>query len=86
MLSEWVTDDLLSKIMSHPKLGKQFMDPRFSEAIAKFQTNPREVMASCESNPELREFIQEFCDIMGNHFTMLSEAQVIFPNCMRIEF
>ena len=72
---DWVTEDLLTKIMKHPKLSKQFMDPRFSKAIEKFQTNPREVMEMCSTNEELREFIQQFCALMGDHFTGLADAQ-----------
>jgi len=70
---DWVTEDLLTKIMQHPKLSKQFMDPRFSSAIEKFQKNPREVMEMCQTNEELREFIQQFCSLMGDHFTGLAD-------------
>ena len=72
---EWVTEDLLSKILKHPKLAKQFMDPRFSQAIEKFQKNPQEVMEMCKTNAELKEFIQEFCALMGDHFTGLADQK-----------
>ena len=61
--------------MANPKLSKQFTDPRFSKAIAQFQSNPEHVMAMCQNNPEMREFIQEFCGIMGNHFTDYADKQ-----------
>ena len=70
-----MTEELLSKIMAHPKLSKQFTDPRFSEVIGKLQSNPEEVMRASASNPEMREFIQNFCAIMGDHFTQLGEKQ-----------
>jgi len=72
---QWMTEELLSKIMAHPKLSKQFTDPRFSEVIGKLQSNPEEVMRASASNPEMREFIQNFCAIMGDHFTQLGEKQ-----------
>lgn len=51
------------------------MDPRFSKIIEQFQTNPQQVMEMCENNPEIKEFIQDFCAIMGDHFTNLGEKQ-----------
>lgn len=69
------SQDLLQKILSHPKLSKQFTDPRFSEAIQQLQTNPQHVMQMCQTNAELREFIQEFCAIMGEHFTGMADVQ-----------
>ena len=72
---DWVTEDLLAKIMAHPKLSKQFTDPRFSEVINKFQSNPEEVMRTCGNNPEMKEFIQNFCSIMGEHFTEMGDRQ-----------
>ncbi|XP_057311676.1 uncharacterized protein LOC130649418 isoform X2 [Hydractinia symbiolongicarpus] len=72
---KWVTEDLLQKILSHPKLSKKFTDPRFSKAIQQLQTNPQHVMKMCQTNTELREFIQEFCAIMGEHFTGMADVQ-----------
>lgn len=40
-----------------------------------FQSNPEHVMSTCQTNDELREFIQEFCAIMGEHFTTLADQQ-----------
>lgn len=51
------------------------MDPRFSQAIEKFQKNPKEVMEMCKTNAELAEFIQEFCALMGDHFTGLADQK-----------
>ena len=31
----------------------------------------------CQNNKELREFIQEFCALMGDHFTKLGEKQEV---------
>lgn len=32
-------------------------------------------MQMCQTNAELREFIQEFCAIMGEHFTGMADVQ-----------
>jgi len=70
---DWITSDLLTKIMKNPKLAHQFNDPKFNEAITLFQTNPQKVLEMCKDNLELREFIQEFCALMGDHFTNLAD-------------
>lgn len=70
---DWITSDLLTKIMKNPKLAHQFNDPKFNEAITLFQTNPQKVLEMCKDNVELREFIQEFCALMGDHFTNLAD-------------
>ena len=81
MFLDWVTDNLLEKVTKNPKLAKQFADPNFSEAIQLFQSNPQKVMEMCQNNEELREFIQEFCALMGDHFTKLGEKQETQVKC-----
>jgi len=73
--NDWVTEDLLSKISANPKLFKRFTDPRFAEVLQQFQSNPQQIMRMCEGNPEMKEFIQDFCSIMGDHFTELGQKQ-----------
>ena len=72
---EWVTEDLLEKIRSHPNLSKQFFDPQFGELIAQFHKNPNKIMTMCQSNAEMHHFIQEFSAIMSNHFISLAEEE-----------
>lgn len=63
--------------MKNPKLAHQFNDPKFNEAITLFQTNPQKVLEMCKDNLELREFIQEFCALMGDHFTNLADINEV---------
>eukprot|EP00794_Sanderia_malayensis_P000304 gene304-932_t len=70
---EWITEDLLSKLQKNPKLFKQLQDPRFSQALASFQSNPQQSMLAFHNDPELQEFIRNFCAIMGEHFTTLED-------------
>ena len=44
-------------------------------AFAEFQTNPQEAARKYGDNPEMKEFIQEFSGMMGNHFTSLADKQ-----------
>ena len=72
---KWLTEDLLTKIAKHPKLSKQIMDPRYSQALSLFQNDPEKAMQLCQQNPEMKEFIQEFSALMGDHFTDLSSKE-----------
>ena len=44
-------------------------------AFQEFQTNPQEAAKKYGNNTEMKEFIQEFSGLMGNHFTGLAEKQ-----------
>ena len=121
-LLDWVTDDLLAKIKTHPLLSRVFQDPRLAQVIAQFQSNPQAAMVATRNNPEvsqnlsgefheatcsmrgchhfrdtwpllilpllqffklhfssfplqLREVLQEFCTLMGEHFTVLADKE-----------
>lgn len=71
----WVTDDLLEKILKNPRLSEKFLHPRFNDALSLFQQEPQKAMQVCKDDPEMAEFIQEFCSLMGEHFTQLAEKQ-----------
>ncbi|XP_071486507.1 uncharacterized protein [Diadema antillarum] len=66
---DWITGDLLSKIEKNPHLARQMADPRFSQAMAMFQTNPQAAMQHFQSSPDIQQFFKEFCEILGNHFS-----------------
>eukprot|EP00112_Aurelia_sp_Birch-Aquarium-sp1_P008241 Seg1903.3 transcript_id=Seg1903.3/GoldUCD/mRNA.D3Y31 product="Sodium/calcium exchanger NCL2" protein_id=Seg1903.3/GoldUCD/D3Y31 len=74
-VAKWINDDLLSKLERNPKLLKKLGDPRYSQALDSFQTNPQEAMAALQNDPEVKEFIQEFCGILGDHFNTLGEKE-----------
>ncbi|XP_032235386.2 uncharacterized protein LOC5510336 [Nematostella vectensis] len=70
---DWITGDLLEKLQSNPALFKKLMDPRFSQALAQLQSNPWEAFASLQGDPEMQVALQEFCSLMGQHFTQLGD-------------
>ena len=67
---------MLSKVEKNPKLIKQLEDVRFSQALTAFQKNPQEAMLAVQNDPEVKEFIQEFCGLLGEHFTTLGEEEM----------
>ena len=72
---DWITEDLLSKIEKNPQLMKQLEDPRFSQALSAFQANPQKALLAVQNDSEVKEFIQEFCGLLGEHFTTLGEEE-----------
>jgi len=70
---------LLQKIEANPKLARRFKDPKMAEALCKFHTDQAAAMNEFKNDREVQEFIQEFCSIMGDHFTQLASTQ---PNGM----
>ena len=44
-----------------------------AEALQKFQADRALAMKLYQNDVEVQEFIQEFCSIMGDHFTGLAE-------------
>lgn len=75
----WVTEDLISKIMANPKLRSKLMHPQFSDVLGLLHSDPRKAIEVYRSNPEMTEFIQEFCSLMGDHFTNLAEIKEKIP-------
>ena len=67
---------MLSKIEKNPKLMKQLEDARFSQALTAFQANPQQALLAAQNDPEVKEFIQEFCGLLGEHFTSLGEEEM----------
>ncbi|XP_074658463.1 uncharacterized protein LOC141911359 [Tubulanus polymorphus] len=72
---EWITDNLLESVEKNPLLCSQITDPKISEAMNEFQTNPQEAMWKYRNDEEVQKFFKEFCGLLGNHFTGLSESQ-----------
>lgn len=70
----WVTEDLLAKIMKNEKLSEKFLHPNFNEVISLLQKDPQQAMELCKSDPEMADFIHEFCALMGDHFTSLADT------------
>ena len=43
------------------------------QILQEFHQNPQETLARAQHNPQMREFLQQFCSLMGDHFTALAE-------------
>jgi hypothetical protein len=74
--TEWATPDLLQTISNHPKLASGMNNPKFTAALQRMQSNPKETLEKLHNEePEVVEFITEFCGVMGEHFCQLGEKQ-----------
>ena len=73
--NSWMTPELLQKIAANPLLRKGFGDPRCQAAMAEMQTDPQAAMRKYGDQPEMRNFLQQFMKLMGEHFTALADKQ-----------
>lgn len=73
VISDWITDDFLKKIEDRPDLLKQLADPRYSQAITLFRTNPHQAWKLIKENQELQIFVKELCGILGEQFTAMAD-------------
>jgi hypothetical protein len=74
--NSWVTPDLMAKITASPILRKAFTDPRCAAAMEALQTDPAGAMKKYGDSAEMREFLQAFMKLMGEHFSALADKQV----------
>lgn len=78
--SEWMTSDLMNQISSNPILSKGIQNPKFTKILEKMQHCPKETfqeISSSDSNDssEIKEFIMEYMNVLGDHFTQLGEDE-----------
>lgn len=73
--NSWMTPELLQKIAAKPILRKAFTDPRYQSAMTEMQTDPQAAMRKYADVPEIREFLQSFMALMGEHFSALADKQ-----------
>jgi hypothetical protein len=73
--SQWATPDLLDTIThSHPNLVHGLNDPRYTAALHDMQTKPKETLDVLQkTNPEIVNWLMEFCGVLGEHFSQLGE-------------
>jgi hypothetical protein len=73
--SQWATPDLLDTIThSHPNLVHGLNDPRYTAALHDMQTKPKETLEVLQkTNPEIVNWLMEFCGVLGQHFSQLGE-------------
>lgn len=65
----------MNSVQSNQKILGKLNNPQFMAAFAEFQTNPQAAAKKYGDNSEMKEFIQEFSGLLGNHFTGLAEKQ-----------
>mmetsp|Transcript_18411 Transcript_18411/g.54538 ORF Transcript_18411/g.54538 Transcript_18411/m.54538 type:complete len:309 (+) Transcript_18411:50-976(+) len=71
--ASWVTPELLAKVAADPLLRKAFTDARCAEAMEALQTDPKAAMERYGHVEEMRDFLQAFLKLMGEHFSALGE-------------
>lgn len=65
---EWVTPDLVREMAKRPALAAGMNDPRCTAALEEFKKDPTKAAAKFDSDPKMKAFLAEFCDVMGSHF------------------
>ncbi len=73
--SEWNTPDLLDEISNNKVLSSGMTNPKFTAALQAFQRNPQKAKEEFQNHPDVIEFLNEFCQVMGNHFMELGKKQ-----------
>lgn len=71
----WLNDGLLAEIEKDPVISSKIGNPQFMAAFGEFQQNPAGAMQKYGGNPEMKEFIQRFAGLLGDHFSKLGEQQ-----------
>eukprot|EP00814_Leptocylindrus_danicus_P007106 CAMPEP_0116040300 /NCGR_PEP_ID=MMETSP0321-20121206/24273_1 /TAXON_ID=163516 /ORGANISM="Leptocylindrus danicus var. danicus, Strain B650" /LENGTH=455 /DNA_ID=CAMNT_0003520081 /DNA_START=81 /DNA_END=1448 /DNA_ORIENTATION=+ len=73
--ADWATPDLIEKFANNPRLCKFLSDPKFMKIVRALEQNPKATFASLENEPELLASLNEFCSLMGDHFTKLDKEK-----------
>jgi len=71
----WLNDGLLAEIEKDPVISSKIGNPQFMAAFGEFQQNPAGAMQKYGGNPEMKEFIQRFAGLLGDHFNKLGKQQ-----------
>lgn len=67
--------DLMEKLSKNPRLMTGFQNPKFMAAMEAMRENPKEAMEKIQNHPDILEFIQEYCAVIGANFTALGEKE-----------
>lgn len=73
--SEWSTPELMERMGKNPRIVAGMKNPYYMKVMQELQTNPQEAMRKCQSDPGLRDFIQEWVGMMGGHFEKLGKKE-----------
>lgn len=73
--AQWATPDILDTIThSHPNLARGLKDPQYTAALQDMQHKPKETVELLQkTNPEIVDWLMEFCDVLGKHFLQIGE-------------
>merc|ERR1719478_1139496 len=69
---EWVTPDLIKEMAKRPVLAKGMSNPKYQAALQELQKDPKNGAKKFDSDPELKRFLTEFCEVMGSHMIKLA--------------
>lgn len=64
LLSEWITDELLSQVSSDPEISAWLQNPEKMSLLNKIKTNPMELITS--KNTKDKKVVQKISGILGN--------------------
>eukprot|EP01033_Poteriospumella_lacustris_P009712 gene9712-6950_t len=73
--NEWATQDLMSMVSTNSVLSQGLKNPRCVAAMELLQRDPKEAQKRYQGDPEVGQFLTEFCKVMSIHFTALGEQQ-----------
>lgn len=72
---ELTSPELMEKISGNPRLAAGLSNPKFTAALEALQKNPKEALSKFKNHPEINDFLNEFCGVLGQHFTELGAQQ-----------
>mmetsp|Transcript_18389 Transcript_18389/g.22823 ORF Transcript_18389/g.22823 Transcript_18389/m.22823 type:complete len:465 (+) Transcript_18389:129-1523(+) len=74
--NQWATSpDFINTISQNPILSKGLTNSKFTAALEALRSNPKRAMEQFRHHPDVTEFLNEFCNVLGDHFTKLGEAE-----------
>lgn len=73
--NEWANQDLMSMVSTNSVLSQGLKNPRCVAAMELLQRDPKEAQKRYQGDPEVGQFLTEFCKVMSIHFTALGEQQ-----------
>jgi tetratricopeptide (TPR) repeat protein len=72
---QWCTPDLMQKMAQNPRIQAGMRNPYYMETMKQLETDPKAAMEKCNSDPGLKDFIQEWMGMMGGHFDKLADTE-----------
>jgi tetratricopeptide (TPR) repeat protein len=71
----WATPDLMQKMATNPRIQAGMRNPYYMQVMKELETDPKGAMEKCNSDPGLKDFIQEWMGMMGGHFDGLADKE-----------